>query len=455
MKKVKDLNIVVVGGARSGAAVAVLLENAGAKVFVTDSNAIGGFQKEVLATNDIAFEENGHSLRARQAEMVVVSPGVPDEAPIIQYFLNNDIPVNSEIEIASWFCKSPIVAITGSNGKTTTTSWLQHIWKTADKPALVAGNIGRAVSEVVLDTSPEKDLILEVSSFQLDHISRFRPKTATILNITPDHLNRYQNRFDFYAASKMRIIKNQQPDDFFVYNFDDPVLKSQIIKANIKEDGPARIPFSITEQLSSGAFVRKGEIIIRLNDTELSLMPVEKLSLKGNHNLGNALAASLMAVLHGVSAEALSTGLETFEGVEHRLEQVRILNGVRYVNDSKATNVNAVWFALQSFKSPVVLIIGGQDKGNNYKELTDQIRQKVHTVIAIGEAKEAIRSQISRDALYYYEAESMEEAVQTAKKQARKGEVVLLSPACASFDMFKNFEHRGEVFKQAVAKLKA
>ncbi|MCH8558264.1 MAG: UDP-N-acetylmuramoyl-L-alanine--D-glutamate ligase [Balneolia bacterium] len=450
MKEVKDRNIVIVGGARSGAAAAVLLASKGATTFVTDSGAIAPQQKQMLEAAGVPFEENGHTERAKKADFVVVSPGVPNEAPLISYFDYNDIPVYSELEVACWYSKSRITAVTGSNGKTTSTSWLNHMWKQGGRAALMGGNIGTAVSELVDKTSKEADLILEVSSFQLDRIAGFRPFVSMILNITPDHLNRYQNKFENYVASKMRITKNQQPGDYMIYNYDDPVLKEQVSGIGIRPDGPQLLSFSMLDEVSRGAFIRGQEIVLRLDGTDEPLMGVEEVGLKGKHNLSNSLAVALAGRVNEISKETIRESLMTFEGVEHRLEQVRVLNGVRYINDSKATNVNAVWYALQSIKTPVVLIIGGQDKGNNYRELSDQIKKKVHTVIAIGQAKDAIRAQISRDALYYTEAETLEEAVKLSYKKAKKGETVLLSPACASFDMFESYEHRGKVFKQAV-----
>jgi len=450
MKRIKDRHIVIVGGARSGAAAAVLLASKGAKTFVSDSGAIAPQQKEMLLAAGIEFEENGHTERAKKADFVVVSPGVPNEAPLISFFDYNDIPVYGELEVACWFSKSKITAVTGSNGKTTTTSWLHHMWNRAGRASLMGGNIGTAVSELVPDTSEQADLILEVSSFQLDRIATFRPYVSMILNITPDHLNRYQNKFENYVASKMRIIKNQQPGDYMIYNYDDPVLKEQIAGIGIRPDGPQLLSFSMLDEVSRGAFIRNEEIVLRLDGKDEPLMSVGEVSLKGKHNLSNSLAAALAGRVNEISKESIRESLMTFEGVEHRLEQVRVLNGVRYINDSKATNINAVWYALQSIKTPVVLIIGGQDKGNDYRELSDQIKKKVHTVIAIGQAKEAIRAQISRDALYYEEADSLEAAVKLSFKKAKKGETVLLSPACASFDMFENYEHRGKVFKQAV-----
>ncbi|MFW6347288.1 MAG: UDP-N-acetylmuramoyl-L-alanine--D-glutamate ligase [Cyclonatronaceae bacterium] len=451
---IQGKTIVVVGGARSGIAAAILLHSHGAQVFVSDAGAIAGHQQEALRRAGIAFEQGGHSGRAHKADMVVVSPGVPGEAPLIRHFAARNIPVYSEIEAASWFNRSRTLGITGSNGKTTVTNWLGHLWKTAGQPALVGGNIGTAASSLMEETSAETDLILEISSFQLDHIATFRPDIGVLLNITPDHLNRYKNSFDLYVAAKMKLAMNQTPDDVLVYNYDDPVVRTQI-RLLQQHPGPIprMLPYSLQENLEEGAFVQDDVLTLRLDGRSEALLGRHELALQGRHNCGNALAVALCGRTAGVSNPAIIESLRSFPGVEHRLEQVRVLGGVRYINDSKATNINAVWFALQSLKTPVVLILGGRDKGNDYRELSDQIKNKVQTLIAIGEAKEAIRTQIGRDALYYFEADTLEEAVRLSQKHARKGETVLLSPACASFDMFDSYEHRGRVFKQAVQQL--
>ena len=295
------------------------------------------------------------------------------------------------------------------------------------------------------------------SSFQLDHISSFRPDIGVLLNITPDHLNRYKNSFDLYVAAKMKLAMNQLPSDVLIYNYDDAVLREQIrlLQQQDAETVPRVLAYSLEERLQEGAFLQDDVLTLRLDGRTDALLGWHELALRGRHNCGNALAVALCGRAAGVADTAIIEGLRSFPGVEHRLEQVRVLGGVRYINDSKATNIKAVWFALQSLKTPVILILGGRDKGNDYRELSDQIKNKVHTLIAIGEAKEAIRTQIGRDALYYFEADTLEEAVRLSQKHARKGETVLLSPACASFDMFDSYEHRGQVFKQAVHQLEA
>lgn len=434
-------------------AAASLLKSHGADVFVTDSGKIPEHIVEALKAEAIAYESGGHSDRAREADFAVLSPGVPTEAPIVQHYLDTGRAVYSEVEAAFWFNKSRVFGVTGSNGKTTTTTWLQDIWNRAGRGALVGGNIGTAFSSLVERSGPVNDMILEISSFQLDHIDTFRPFVSAILNITPDHLNRYQNNFDRYAASKMRIMKNQQSQDYFIYNYDDPVLKELVSGMGIRPNGPQLIPFSLLDEVSRGAFLRNGNIILNLDDKEEPLMHMDQVSLKGTHNLGNSLAAAIIARVGEISNECIRESLSKFEGVEHRLEQVRVLNGVRYVNDSKATNINSVWYALESVQGPVVLILGGRDKGNDYTSLMPKMHGKVHTVIAIGEARPLIREQIGDKVTTYFEADSMEEAVALGYRQAKKGDTVLLSPACASFDMFDSYEDRGNTFKSIVRKL--
>jgi len=451
--QVNGKHIVVIGAAKSGVAVARLLKDKGATVFVTDAGAIPAHRASFLDETGIQWESNGHSEHAEKADFAVVSPGVPTEASLVQLYLNSGRKVYSEIEAASWFCSGSITAITGSNGKTTTTSWLSDIWKRSGKSFVTGGNIGTAFSELIPSITDETHTVLEVSSFQLDHIDTFKPKISAILNITPDHLNRYNNQFERYAASKMNIMQNQNPGDFFVYNYDDPVIREQLTGAGIRPDGPQLIPFSMLDEVSKGAFLRNETIMLNLDGTDEPLMHVDELSLKGMHNVANGLAAAVMARLADITNDVIRESLSHFEGVEHRLELVRILDGVRYLNDSKATNINSVWYALQSMQSPVVLILGGRDKGNDYKELEKLIRSKVHTIIAIGESKEIVRTQTQAMVNSFLMAETMEDAVHQAKKCAKKGDAVLLSPACASFDMFDGYEHRGQVFKTLVNNL--
>lgn len=453
MREVKDKHIVVVGAARSGIAVASLLHRKGAHVFVSDNSVIADPVKARLKSEGIPYEENGHSNKARKGEFLVLSPGVPTQAPLVQEYLKAGKEVFSEIESANWFSKSPVIAVTGSNGKTTVSSWLAHTWKVAEKPHVLAGNIGYAFSDKVDETDEYKDVILEVSSFQLDHIDTFRPHVSLILNITPDHMDRYGNSIEQYAQSKFRITENQTDEDWFIYYYDDPVIKQQVESLKKKPRTPRFLAFSNRSEVPKGAFIRDQNIILKLDEEEEVLMPINDVGLSGSHNLNNGLATALAARASEIKNEVIRESLQTFEGVEHRLELVRTVNGVKYINDSKATNINAVWYALDSYNVPMVLILGGRDKGNDYTELIDQIREKVHTIVAIGEARYKIEAQLKSVVPHFELAKSMSEAVKLGRKHAKRGEIVMLSPACASFDMFDNYEHRGEVFKKAVNEL--
>ncbi|MEX0856605.1 MAG: UDP-N-acetylmuramoyl-L-alanine--D-glutamate ligase [Balneolaceae bacterium] len=451
MREILNKHIVVIGAARSGVAAALLLRKKGADIFVSDFGVISDEAKAKLDAASITFEENGHSEKAREGEFAVVSPGVPSESEIIQYYLNNGKEVFSEIEIASWFTKNNIIAITGSNGKTTVSSWLAHVWKTAQADYSLAGNIGFAFSEKVENGTG--DFILEVSSFQLDHIHSFKPSVSVLLNISPDHLNRYGYNLEAYAASKFRITENQGPEDTFIFNYDDPLIKQHVENIQKQKNFPQLWAFSNKKEVPEGAFVRNDQIIFKFNNKEETLMPVYEVGLRGQHNLNNGLATALAARASEIKNEAIRESLRSFEGVEHRLEVARVVDGVKYINDSKATNVNAVWFALDSFHVPLTLILGGRDKGNDYSELESQIREKVHTIIAIGESKESVEKQLKKVVPNFVKAETMGGAVRAARKTAKRGEVVLLSPACASFDMFDSYEHRGKIFKEEVNKL--
>lgn len=451
MKDVQGKHIVVIGAARSGIAAAFLLHKKGADIFVSDHGSISGDAKRKLENAGISYEENGHTKKARAADFVVLSPGVPTEAPIIQYYLNEGKRVFSEIEAASWFTHQKIVAVTGSNGKTTVANWLDHLWKTAKRDHALAGNIGVAFSDQV--DRNRGDFLLEVSSFQLDHIKDFKPAVSMILNISPDHLNRYQNSLEAYAAAKFRITENQTEEDQFIFNYDDPIIQKHVEQLTQEQLAPQLWAFSNENEVPQGAFVRDDHIIFKFNNKEERLMPTEELGLRGKHNLSNGLATALAARAAEIKNENIRESLKTFTGVEHRLEMAREVDGVKYINDSKATNVNAVWFALDSFNVPVTLILGGRDKGNDYSELVDQIKEKVHTIIAIGESKGKIEAQLGEISPNFVKVETMGGAVRAAQKVAKEGEVVLLSPACASFDMFDSYEHRGKIFKDEVNKL--
>lgn len=453
MKDVSEKHIVVAGAARSGIAAAHLLSEKGADVFVTDAGPIAEHIKERLQESNIPFEEKGHSDKAEQGDFLVISPGIPSDSDIAKGYINQNKNIYSELEAASWFNINPMIAVTGSNGKTTVVNWLNDIWEAAGKTHALAGNIGTAFSDVVSKSGTDTDILLEVSSFQLDHIDTFRPGVSMILNITPDHLNRYENSFEKYAKSKFRITENQTSDDWFIYDADDPVLSEFSSTLSKQASSPRQLAFSLKKEVNEGIYLKDGALIFTLNQKQHTLMEINDVGLPGKHNLKNGMAAALAARAYEISNEHIRESLKRFEGVEHRLELVRVLNGVSYINDSKATNINSVWYALDSFKMPIVLILGGRDKGNNYCELQSQLVEKVHTIIAIGEATEAINKQLDNVVPDIINAGSLEEAVNISKKRAKRGEIVLLSPACSSFDMFDNYEHRGNTFKEIVDQL--
>jgi UDP-N-acetylmuramoylalanine--D-glutamate ligase len=442
-------NVSVIGAVRSGVAVAILLKSHGAHVFVSDSavadklqSALSTFQSE-----KIEYEVGKHSDRVYECELMVISPGVPSNAPVVLEAQKRKIKVVSELEVGSWFCRAPIVAITGSNGKTTTTTLTGRILNDAAKKHVVAGNIGTAFSSVVLELAETDIAVLEVSSFQLDCIDNFRPKISVLLNITPDHMDRYDHSMEKYAASKAQVFKNQRGDDVLIYNIDDAWTNKLVTQAQCRKIG-----FSVHQKPSKGAFVENGKLVTSIGGTRTEIIDMDQIFIKGMHNLYNSMAAVLVGQLLGIDTASIQSTLKTFEGVEHRLEFVRSVNNVRYYNDSKATNVDSVWFALQSFKEPIVLFLGGRDKGNDYSRLTDLVRKQVKAIVAIGESANLVERSF-KGTTVITKASSMEEAVAIARFLAQPGDVVLLSPACASFDWFKNYEHRGEVFKQLVNKL--
>ncbi len=442
----------VVGGARSGLAVARLLATAGATVFLTEQNDATKGLMDALDADGIAYEFGGHTRRALNADFVAISPGVPSTINLLQQARRNGLAIYSEIEVASWFCEASIVAITGTNGKTTTTSLAGHIFQTAERAPIVAGNIGFPFSDYVLDTTPDDTVILEVSSFQLDHIDTFRPRVSVILNITPDHLNRYDNDFNRYAQAKFRIFENQHGDDVLIYNHDDDLIR-EYVAWNADQQDITTLGVSQNEELDAGGFLRDHTIILRINDQEEVLMQAEEVALRGRHNLYNSLAAAVAARVMEVRSDVVRESLTTFEGVAHRLEEVRTVGGVQFVNDSKATNVNSVWYALESFHRPIVLIAGGRDKGNDYAALKPLVREKVRGVVALGESAAKVLSEIGTLADEQAMATTMEDAIRQARRIAHHGDVVLLSPACSSFDMYENYEDRGDTFRRLVMSL--
>ncbi len=449
MERVKGTSVTVIGAARSGIAVAELLNASGAHVFVSDKSSAAALTHAIaeLQAAGIPFETDAHSERIFACDLMVVSPGVPSDAPSVREAQQRGIRVCSELEVSSWFCSSPIVAITGSNGKTTTTTLIGRMLDDAAKKHVVAGNIGTAFAGVVLDLAPAHPAVLEVSSFQLDHIESFRPSIAVLLNITEDHMDRYDHSMEKYAASKARVFMNQTDADVLIFDEDDPWTRTVVSTARSRKVG-----FSAVNTVSEGAFVENGLLVTRLEGVRREIIPTSEIRIRGMHNLYNAMAATLTAQLLGVKAESIRATLTSFGGVEHRLEFVRELNGVEYVNDSKATNVDAVWYALQAFTKPIVVLLGGRDKGNDYSRLTELVRKHVRAVVAIGESADKVERSFA-DVSTVKQVSNMEEAVRTAQMLAQRGDVVLLSPACASFDWFNNYEHRGVVFKELVNKL--
>lgn len=443
---VRDKKFSVIGAARSGLAVARLLAGAGARVFVSESAARPAAQEE-LQRLQIPCEFGGHTARLLDTEVLVLSPGVPSSAPPVRDALAHGITVVSELEAASWFSPGPIIAITGTNGKTTTTTLAGRMFEDARKPAVVGGNIGTAFADIVTTMTADHTAVLEVSSFQLDHVASFHPKVAVLLNITPDHLDRYEHSMDLYIRSKCRVFANQSAGDMLIYNADDDVTVGAV--RQYVPAGVTLLPFSAHATLSTGAWVADGVMTTGINGAQTAVIPVQEISIRGTHNLYNAMAATLAAQAAGISAASIRATLKNFKGVEHRLEHVRVLDGVTYVNDSKATNVDSVWYALQSFTAPLVVLIGGRDKGNDYGRLNDLVRKNCRAVIAIGESAEKVVTAFG-GIVPVDRAATMPEAVQKARARAQQGDIVLLSPACASFDWFDNYEHRGKVFKEIV-----
>ncbi|MFB6247760.1 MAG: UDP-N-acetylmuramoyl-L-alanine--D-glutamate ligase [Salinibacter sp.] len=454
---VRTKQATVVGGARSGRAAAQLLAEAGAEVFLTEQGPPPSGLEDALDDAGVAHEFGGHTARALDADFFVLSPGVPTRSNVVQQALRSGIAVYSEIEAASWFCEAPIVAITGTNGKTTTTSLIGHVFRRAwaddpEREVIVAGNIGYPFSDYVLDAGPRDVVVLEVSSFQLDHVDTFRPRVSVLLNITPDHLDRYDHDFHAYAQAKFNIFRRQGEGDVVVFNRDDELVRDYVTET-APGQGIRALGWAVAEGPGPGAFLRDDRIVLRIDDEDEPLMQRDELALCGRHNLYNSLAAAVSARVMEVENTVIRESLSGFEGVPHRLEEVRTVDGVLYVNDSKATNVNAVWYALESFDRPVVLIAGGRDKGNDYTDLKPLVRKGVRAVVAMGESADVVYEELGTEAGERARARSMEEALDRAQRLARRGDAVLLSPACSSFDMYENYEERGDLFRRLVKTL--
>jgi UDP-N-acetylmuramoylalanine--D-glutamate ligase len=440
--------LVVLGGGESGVGTALLGQAKGYDVFVSDKGAIKTEYKTVLETHVIAWEEKQHSeALILNADVVMKSPGIPDTVPLVQMLKEKGIAVVSELEFASQYTNATLVAITGSNGKTTTATLTHHLLKSQLDVGL-AGNIGDSFAKQVL-TQNHDNYVLEVSSFQLDDIESFKPQIAVITNITPDHLDRYAYKFDNYIAAKFRIVMNHTKDDVLIYDADDPVITAYLEQHPV----PSRLlPFSLEKEIENGAYVKNEELIVTIDNTK-TIMPTNNLTLKGKHNVKNAMAASTVAHLLKIRKQTIRESLENFQGVEHRLEQVLKINKVHYINDSKATNVNATYFALESMDAPTVWIVGGVDKGNDYRELFKFVNEKVKAIICLGVDNKKLLDTFEGMVDVIVETQFITEAVKIAYKVADSGDNVLLSPACASFDLFENYEDRGRQFKNAVRNL--
>ena len=445
--------IAILGMARSGLAVAKLLKRHGAKIFLSDIKGEEELSESIseLKKLGVEFETGGHTERVIEGrELIVLSPGVPSDLPILLEAKKRGLATLSEVEIASWFSEAHLLGITGSNGKTTTVSLLGKILKDAQKEVSVCGNIGLPFSEVAATVSNSGHIVLELSSFQLERIDGLRLEVAVILNISRDHLDRHSDMLS-YKRAKLRILENQRPKDVAILNTDDPELsgKGEVVspREEIKvKQGVRTLFFSTTREVGEGAFVRDEEIVLKTLQGEEPVIPISEIGIKGPHNLANSCAACCVASALGIDSEVLKKSLRSFKGVEHRLEKVLEVEGVRIVNDSKATNVDAVWYALQSVEPPVILIMGGKDKGGDFLRLKDLAKKNVKNLILVGEAKEKIKQALG-DSVATKIAADMEEAVKLSRQLASEGDTVLLSPGCASFDMFNNYEQRGKVFK--------
>ena len=440
--------IVILGAGESGAGAAVLAKKEGFDVFVSDMSMIKDKYKKMLDDRNIEWEEGHHTEeKILNADEIIKSPGIPNEAPMIQKIIAKGIHIISEIEFAGRYTNSKMICITGSNGKTTTTSLIYHIFKEAGYDAGLAGNIGNSLALQVAE-DPHEYYIIELSSFQLDNMYDFRANIAILLNITPDHLDRYGNCMQNYVDSKMRIIQNQTAQDSFIYWHDDPIISRELAKYDIKA---VQYPFSELKEKGSIGYIEKGEYEIE-KPTPFN-MEQESLSLTGKHNIYNSLAAGIASNISGIKKEVIRRSLGDFPGVEHRLEKVAKVNGVQYVNDSKATNVDACWYALESMKTKVVLILGGKDKGNDYNEIKDLVKEKCSALVYLGADNAKLHAFFDGLGIPVRDTHSMPECVKACSELAQPGETVLLSPCCASFDLFKNMEDRGEQFKTLVRAL--
>lgn len=440
----------ILGGGESGVGAAILAKKQGYDVFVSDAGPLKNIYKEELIEYGIEFEESGHNEeRILEADEIMKSPGIPEKSDMMKKIRKKGIPVISEFELAYRFKgDSKIVAITGSNGKTTTTSLTYHICKHAGLDCALVGNIGISIAkQVALDPKPL--YVAEISSFQLDDIHEFKADVAVLTNITEDHLDRYEYKFENYIFSKFKITQNQTKSDYFIFCSDDPVTTKYLNKLTIHSNP---LPFTMKQEPQQGGFIKGNTMTIAVNDEKVT-MSVDDFKIKGKHNQYNTMAAGIAAATLGIRKEKIREAITTFESLEHRMEMVAMVKGVEFINDSKATNVNSTWFALESMAKPVILILGGVDKGNDYSVLDELVKEKVKAIVCLGVDNRKIHEAFGETVTLMVNTTSAEDAVKAAYHFAEKGDVVLLSPACASFDLFKNYEDRGNQFKQAVREL--
>ena len=446
MLEIRNKKISIIGAVRSGLGAAKLAKQLGAIPFVSDSGSEEKLKSsiEYLKNEKINFEVSNHTEKVFDCDLMIVSPGVPSDSEVIKNAKSKNIKIISELEFASSFCKANVIGITGTNGKTTTTSLCDYLFNECGVKSYSAGNIGLAFSEIATEAKENEVVSLEISSFQLDLIDKFKPKVAMILNITPDHLNRYENSVEKYALSKLKICENQDVNDYLIISKD-----SELLNQYFKKPKSNILFFSTSKKVSNGCHLENDEVRFVKDDAIEFSCKVSDIFIKGEHNIQNAMAVIIAAKIFNLDNEKILEALKSFKGVEHRLELVREIEGVKFINDSKATNVDSVVVALKSIDEPIFLILGGQDKGNDYSMIEDLVIEKVKKIYAIGSSAEKVfnyfhskvKTEIKKD---------FDEVINTAISEAREGDVVLLSPACASFDMFDNYEHRGKVFKQIV-----
>jgi UDP-N-acetylmuramoylalanine--D-glutamate ligase len=441
--------LVVLGGGESGVGTAILGKKEGYEVFVSDFGKIKEDYKQVLINNEIPWEEETHTeAKILNADVVMKSPGIPDKVPVVKKLMDLNIPVISEIEFAAPFTKAITIGITGSNGKTTTTMLTYHLLKSGGLNVGLGGNIGKSFAWQVAENNFDY-YVLELSSFQLDGIINYKPHIAILANISPDHLDRYDYKYENYIASKFKITMNQTAADYFIYDADDEAITNWLQQNKTKAQ---LIPFSLTKTFQKGAYLKDNKMEVIINEEEF-IMETEYIALEGKHNMKNAMAATSVAKLMQIRKETIRESLSNFQGVEHRLEKVLKIQNVQYINDSKATNVNATFFALDSMTGPTVWIVGGVDKGNDYEELMSLVHEKVKAIVCLGVDNKKIIDSFGNVVDVMIEVDTMNDAVKMAQRLAEKGDTVLLSPACASFDLFENYEDRGNQFKYAVKNL--